>query len=168
MKLRLSKAFTAILLALVFSQIPSFTQQYHQRLAGRLDLALQREAEITADARSMNLPVAAYIQRFLDSPDHALEGHRMEASLILARRLSQQEEALRQAWPIAAPLRLVAQYDSALAGDVFRLYRPGLPLDLAGLVYTLFGTLLGYFGLAGVVRCMGARPRAAETSETAQ
>jgi len=158
----------AILFALVFSQIPSFTQQYHQRLAGRLDFALQREAEITADARSMNLPVSTYIQRFLDSPDHALEGRRMEASLTLARQLSQQEEALRQALPIAAPLRLVTQYDSALAGDVFQLYRPGLPLDLAGLVYTLFGTLLGYFGLAGIVRCIGARRRVAKPSETVQ
>ena len=158
----------AIFFALVFSQMPSFTQQYHQRLAGRLDLALQREAEITTDALSMNLPVATYIQRFLDSPDHVLEGRRMEASLTLARQLSQQEEALRQALPVTAPLRLVAQYDSALAVDVFHLYRPALPLDLAGLVYTLFGTLLGYFGLTGIFWCIGARRRAAKPSETGQ
>lgn len=168
MKLRFAKALLAVLFALVFSQIPSFTQQYHQRLAGRLDLALQREAEITADARSMNLPVATYIQRFLDSADHALEGHRMKASLILALQLSHQEEALRLALPVTAPLRLLTQYDSALAGDVFRLYRPGLPLDLAGLVYTLFGALLGYFSLAGVVHCIGARRRAERPSETTQ
>ena len=167
MTLRLSKILVGVLFALVFSQLPTFTQQYHQRLAGRLDLALQREAEIVADARSMNLPVETYIQRFLDSPDHALEGRRMEASLILARQLSHQEEALRLALPVTAPLRLVTQYDSALAGDVLRLYRPGLPLDMAGLVYTLFGMLLGYLGLTGVVRCFNAKRSAEKPSEAA-
>lgn len=168
MKGRLLKTFVAVLFALVFSQLPSFAQQYHQRLAGRLDLALQREAEITADARSMSLPVKAYIQRFLDSPDHALEGRRMTDSLMLAQRLTRQEEALRQATPIAAPLLLVAQYDGELTGDVLRLYRPGLPLGLAGLAYALFGALFGFLGLAGTVWCLNAGCRGIRSSETAQ
>ena len=59
------------------SQFPEFYQQYLQRLGGRRDQAMARAEEIVMDAESHGLGVADYVQRFLDSEQHALEGRRM-------------------------------------------------------------------------------------------
>ncbi len=165
---RLSKIVAALVCGLLFSQLPGFAQQYHQRLAGRLDVALDRAAEIEADARDMNLSVEAYIALFLESDNHALEGRRMRDSLARAERLQAYERSVNEAPPILAPLVVVARLDPSLGREVLRLYRPQLALAPHGLAYALAGAVIGLLVLLaahrGVTR-LGAISRATEAAE---
>ncbi len=138
----------------LFSQFPEFYQQYLQRLGGRLDQAVQRTEEITADARQRGLTVPDYIQRFLDSEQHALEGGRMHESFATAERLREALEVLTQAEPWRRAAVFWEHYDGSVAESTYAIFTPALPLTLEGLAYASVGAL------ASVALIVGGRKSA--------
>lgn len=123
------------------SQFPEFYQQYLQRLGGRRDQAMARAEEIVMDAESHGLGVADYIQRFLDSEQHALEGRRMLESFEDAARLGEALEALTGAAPWQHASRFAQYFDHSIAEATFAIFTPALPLTLEGLSYAVAGGL---------------------------
>ncbi len=123
----------------VTSQFPEFYQQYTQRLGGHLDQARLRLAEISVDAQTMGLSVEAYIQTFLDSDPHRLEGQRMQESFVTVDRLAQAEQALKSATILEQPGVFAAHFDPTLAQAVGEAFKPALPLTMAGIIYALTG-----------------------------
>ena len=166
MSLRLLALIAVLIGGLLGSQAPEFAQQLYQRLEGRADIALARRAEIEADARSRGLETDAYVALFLDSPVHALEGRRMQASLARAAEVARLREGFAAASDLTRPL-LVLGTDRDLALAAARAYRPALPLSPAGLLYGLVSAAFVALALAaarGVLRSFrwtAARGRAA-------
>ena len=126
----------------VTSQFPEFYQQYAQRLGGHLDQAKLRLDEIAADAQTKGLTVEAYIQSFLDSEPHRLEGQRMQESFITVDRLTQAEEALKDASILEQPATFASYFDPALAEAVGAAFKPALPLTIEGIIYAITGGAL--------------------------
>ena len=128
--------------AVAFGQFPEFFQQYLQRLGGALDQVRQRGAEIIADAAAKGLSVESYIAGFLASPSHALEGLRMQDSLLKLSQMERTHELLSTA-PAWQRSGLFLRYsDQALAEETLRAFQPALPITIEGLGYALTGGFL--------------------------
>ncbi len=125
-----------------FSQFPEFYQQYLQRLGGRLDQAESRLAEITADAETKGMSVEAYIESFLSSHKHALEGQRMLDSFELTRELRLTIAKLFEAQAWERPALLAKHFHSATAEATYAAFSPALPLTLDGVAYAAAGAAL--------------------------
>ncbi|MEM7173491.1 MAG: DUF2937 family protein [Pseudomonadota bacterium] len=144
MLFRLASTLSAVVSGGLTSQFPEFYQQYRQRLGGHLDQAKERMTEITVDAQSKDLSVKDYIQSFLDSPAHTLEGQRMQDSFVTVERLSMAETALQQASLVGQPATFAQHFDPTLAQAVAETFQPAFPLTPAGLIYGGAGALLGW------------------------
>jgi len=112
----------------VFSQFPEYYAHYVQRLGGRIDQARQRAAEIRADAAEKGLSVEAYVETFLDSTPHSLEGARMEESIFQLDRLEAAYQALRDAAVIERPVVFAEHLNSGLVEATLGDFNPALPL----------------------------------------
>jgi len=148
------------------SQFPEFYQQYFQRLSGQLDQARLRVAEIRIDAAEYGLSIEDYIQRFLDSPDHALEGERMAQSFVLADKMEAAVDALANAPGWQRPMTLAEQFHAPTASATYKDFVPAVPLSPEGLGYGGLGA-----GLALLLSLLlrwgfrAVRPRAEEKAK---
>ncbi|MGF1629532.1 MAG: DUF2937 family protein [Kiloniellaceae bacterium] len=135
----------------VFSQFPEFYAHYVQRLGGRIDQARLRAAEIRDDAAAKGLSVEDYIENFLDSAPHSLEGGRMSESIFQLDRMEAAYRALREAPTLERPFTFAEHMNRGLLEATFGDFAPALPLTPEGLTYAATGAL------AGLIVCFGSR-----------
>ena len=139
----------------VLSQFPEYYAHYVQRLGGRIDQARQRAEEIREDAVEKGLSVEAYVETFLQSQPHSLEGARMEESIFQLDRMEAAYQALRAAPPFDRPFVFAEHMNSGLVEATMGDFNPALPLTPEGLFYAAVGALVGLvfcFGTRRVVR----------------
>jgi hypothetical protein len=142
-------AMVCVVLAagLVGSQLAEFMQQYTQNLSGRRAEA-QREVRGLVDrAAEAEMPLGNYLTEFSGSsnPVFAREGQAMRARVDRATDLDEAYHELRHAGLVAKPFVFAAYVDGEVAADVWRNFRPALPLDSASLLYC--GLLMAIAGL---------------------
>jgi hypothetical protein len=148
---RLLYSLGAVTGGAVLSQFPEYYAHYVQRLGGRIDQARQRAREIREDAAEKGLTVEAYIENFLDSAPHSLEGGRMAESIFQLERMEAAYAALRDAAPLQRPRAFAEHLDAGLVEATLGDFAPALPLTPEGLAYA------GGGALAGLAVCFGAR-----------
>jgi len=134
-----------------FSQFPEYYVHYLQRLGGRIDQARSRAAGIREDAQAKGLSVEDYIDDFLESTPHSLEGERMAESIFQLTNMEAAYEALRNAPVLQRPLTFVEYMDTGLVDATLRDFAPAVPLTPEGVVYAGCGML------AGLIACFGSR-----------
>ena len=138
--------------AAVTSQFPEFYQQYLQRIGGHLDQLQARTEEIAADARDKGLSTESYIESFLESEPHALEGQRMQESFQSYNHLKQAEESLGTAAIWSKPFQFSSSLHPGVASAALNHYKPAVPLSLEGLIYAAFGATGGWLLCIGLGR----------------
>lgn len=133
----------ALLAALAFSQIPTFVQEYEQRLGGAIDelaRAVERDAE---NARAMGLDLNAFLQKHELSGDPAFHktGQAMRERVTRHDGLAAAAKALDAAPVWRKPFLVAAGADRDIVARAWEKFRPTLTLDpvfgLAGLIVAL-------------------------------
>ena len=134
-----------------FSQFPEYLVHYRQRLGGRIDQARERVAEITDDAAARGMSIPDYIESFLASDPHSLEGQRMHDSFFKLADMEAAYQALGSATTLQRPIVFLQHLDTGLVGATLNDFAPAVPLTQEGLVYGGIGIL------AGLLLCRGTR-----------
>jgi len=133
------------------SQFPEYLAHYRQRLGGRIDQARDRVAEITEDAAAMGMSIPDYIESFIASDPHSLEGERMHESFFKLADMEAAYQALGTATTLQRPIVFIQHLDGGLLDATLGDFVPAMPLTQEGLVYGGIGAL------AGLLLCGGSR-----------
>jgi hypothetical protein len=112
------------------SQFDIFVQQYLQRLGGHADEAQRNLTAIVEGERYRDFAPAAR-QVLLDDARGRVE--ELQAAL---QALSDSELLMR-------PFTFIAHLDREIVARTFEQFRPALPLDLAGIVFAVYGVVVG-------------------------
>ncbi len=168
---RLLFGICALLGAGIGAQLPEYTQQYLQRLGGRLDTFARQTEALARDAQAEGLTVTRYLELFLDSSvsAHRRLGMRLADGLAEFERLQAAQKALLDAPPAGRPLVMLAQLDTDLALATLESFNPAVPLSAGGLLYALGGGVaLALAGLLGGRLAASVRRRAAGRARSRQ
>lgn len=135
-----------LLLAVVFSQAPEFTQQYRQRLGGALDELKRIVAQFDAEASAQSLSRDAGIARLRSNPDPLVQarGLDVESAVDRERRLDAQDRAFDAAGPLGRYWALVDGFDPELAAQAYAVYQPAVPVTAGGFAAAAVGFVAGY------------------------
>lgn len=131
--------------AVLFSQVPTFMQQYAQQLGGRseeLKLQIDLMAK-TALYSGKNLK--EYIQKFLSNTDSDIsqQGELMQEMTVRYQKLSEAASALNHASVFEKPYVFFTHLYSDVASSTLQLFTPGFSFSLEGIVYAFIGILFG-------------------------
>ncbi len=142
-----------LICAAVTTQVPTFHQQYLQRLGGHVAELAREVAGIDERAEKVGKERYDYIRGLMGNSD---DSARMEGEHLLdlvTRHVTLHNSLDRlgkmDSLYIGGALLLEGVPDIAL-GTV-KHYKPAVPLTLSGLGYGLAGFFLGYFGLMGLI-----------------
>lgn len=131
--------------ALVLLQFPFFYQQYLQHLSGRV-AELHKQVELMKEnAQLSGKTLRRYIDKFIDHHDSdiALQGHAMQHLTRRHEHLQVVFERLNGASTVMRPFYFVRLATWQEVADTARVFQPGLLINAEGLIYGLFGMLLG-------------------------
>ena len=138
-----------LLLALVFSQVPEFVQQYRQRLGGTLDELRREIAQFDAEAGAQSLGRDAGMARLRANADPLVQARGTDLGLAVdrERRLEDQERDFAAAGPLLRYWVFVERFDPQLAGRAYAIYQPAVPVTEAGFLAAAVGFAFGYAGM---------------------
>ena len=141
----LATAVVFVIAALLCSQVSEFIQHYTQNLAGRLDEARREVNGIIVRADAADMPVYAYLNEFTSAtnPVFRQQGVALRATIDRASGLEQAYSDIVGAGIIDRPFVFAMHVRRDIATDVFRHFKPAVPLHVAGLLYALMGGVLG-------------------------
>ena len=131
--------------ALICSQLSQFMQQYTQNLSGRLAEARREVDGIILRAGQADMPVYAYLHEFrsAENPVFQQQGVALRATIDRASGLEEAYRDLTQAGLVTKPFVFLRHADTGIAMTVLEQFKPAIPVDTAGLVYSGLGGVLG-------------------------
>ena len=141
--------------AVALSQFPEFSQQYLQRLAGKVDALTAVAAQFDATAARNSLTREAALAALTGSPVLTDQQADMRATLALQALLADNLAVLRAAGPLER-LTMPQKF-----GDVETLqatwadYKPAVPATTEGAITAGLGYVGGWFGVAALMRLLG-------------
>jgi hypothetical protein len=109
--------------AAAFSQVPSFMQQYLQRLGGHRDEALRFVENLRARAN--------------------VDTNLLTESETRLRELSQAIDSLSLAGNFSRPRAFIANFDPDIARATAEIFQPAVPITPEGFVYAGIGVIVG-------------------------
>lgn len=138
-----------ILMALILSQFPTFHQQYLQRLGGHVDELTAQVSALEVRAQQLQMSRYDYIRALKSNPEKTAqsEGIALEDLITRQVRYTQSLERLSTLSMLYVGPVMVMEVEPQVALATIRDFSPALSLTLTGAGYTLFGYVLGYFGL---------------------
>lgn len=137
-----------------FSQFPEYFAHYLQRLGGRIDQARVRVEEIKEDAAAKSMSVPDYIESFIASDPHSLEGARMRESFYELADMEAAYQALSAAGTLQRPFIFIEHFNGGLVGATLGDFAPAMPLSVEGLIYAGVGAIAGLFLCSGSRRIL--------------
>ncbi|KIN61683.1 DUF2937 domain containing protein [Sulfitobacter noctilucae] len=125
------------------SQFPQFSQQYTQRLGGAVDALAEVVADFDASAAAVGLNRQEALAQ-MQGTDF-LDRRRADMAGTFARfeRLSADLAALEGQGPFMRAYHLPRLSDGQIAQAAWEVYQPAVPLNFAGMIFAVFGFLLG-------------------------
>ncbi len=146
--MRVLVVFAGIMGAASLAQFPEFSQQYLQRLAGKVDGLRAVTQQFDATAAASGLSREGALRQLSGSELLEAQQADMRASFVLEQQLSADLEALRAATPVQRLAMPRAFRDEALLEATYADYRPAMPTTLdgaicAGIGYLLASTIMG-------------------------
>lgn len=152
---RILTLFAGIMGAASLAQFPEFSQQYLQRLAGKVEgvQAVTQAFDATAAANGLSREGAL---RLL-SGSEALEAQQadMRAAFVLEERLAADLAQLQAATPLQRLAMPRAFHEPDLLAATYADYRPAVPTTLDGLACAAIGYGLVWAGLGTVFALIG-------------
>ncbi len=135
-----------LLVAVVASQLPEFTQQYRQRLGGAIDELKAMLVEFDAETGRLSLDRAAGIARLQSNPDELAQarGRDIEAAVGRETRLERQQSAFATAGPVSQYWVLASQFDGWIGRRAYADFKPAVPITSPGLLAALSGLFAGW------------------------
>ncbi len=133
------------------SQFPEFSQQYLQRLGGKVDELTRFVEEFDADAAKVGVSrEQALVDLAQGGTIGAERAQTMVTTIERQAKLSGALEDLRDAGPFTRAYHANAFTDSELAKRTLSDFKPALPLTFEGLVFASVGFFLGL----GILSCI--------------
>lgn len=126
----------AILMGVLFSQLPEYAQQYRQRLGGAIDELKSVLADFDRDAASRNLSRSEGIRRLADNADSFAQqrARRIREMEVRTVRLERQLKDFREAGAFRRMVVLARDFDGRIAARAYEAYEPAVPTTSEGLV----------------------------------
>ena len=138
-----------VLCAAALTQVPTFHQQYMQRLGGHVDeLAIQVDA-LDQRAEELGKDRYGYIRELVGSTETAAKSEGEHLLKLVTRHvvLSNSLKRLNTMPIYYVGAALVVEVQPEIAMGTLNSFKPAVPLTLAGLGYGVAGFFLGFFGL---------------------
>lgn len=128
-----------------FGQAPEIATQYEQRIGGALDELGTVIGQFDADVAKNDLTRDAALKTYRKSAEPFLQdrGRSMEIAIQRFEDLTRQARTFEEAGDLMKPIHLFGGVDVSLFQGVMKDYSFGLPLTLNGLVYSVFGAIIG-------------------------
>ncbi len=144
-----------------FAQIPAYSQQYLQRLAGAVDELAVVVGDFDRSAEAAGLSREDALAELAGSA--FLEARRadMERTVVRYETLSGDLALLRAAGPYERAALLPARLDAEIAGRAWQDFEPSIPVTAEALSYAGIGFLALYLLSAGGGAAMARRRPAA-------
>ncbi len=132
----------AFAFAISFSQVPTYIQQYEQRLGGAVHELEALVEQYTANAMEEKMTLMAYLRKHQESTDSAIRrtGETLFYTLTRFEALYSHKSAMENAQVWEKPLRFTQGLDSEIAKQAWAKYNFTLTLDI---YYSLAGLLFG-------------------------
>ncbi|OUS08957.1 hypothetical protein A9Q96_01055 [Rhodobacterales bacterium 52_120_T64] len=149
----------AVVLGVVMSQFPEFTQQYQQRLGGAVDelriITDEFDRAATDQGLSRDEALAAYTgSEFLE-----IRAFDLEATFARFERLSEDLTILENANALRRLKNFTHMTDNTLVERTWQAFKPAVPVTSEGLTFAAFGGVAGFAGFAGLSRLVFRRRR---------
>lgn len=141
----LDRAFVVVG-AIIFAQLPLFMQEYSQQLVGRTaEMHLQVNAMRQAAGLS-GKTLEQLIQKFLGNVDSDVvrQGEVMQALVGRWHHLSEALSAMQESTLWSRPFVFLFHLNTDVFSSTLHQFHLGLPLNLEGGIYALFGMGCGY------------------------
>lgn len=134
------------------SQFPEYSQQYLQRMSGKVEELARFVEDFDADARDVGL---SRNQALIDlAQGGAIGAERAQTMVTTIERhedMSQALAKLKTAGPFTRAAHANMFTDSELARGTLQDFEPAVPLTVDGLTFALIGFLAGFTVLGAVV-----------------
>jgi hypothetical protein len=162
--MRVLVIFAGIMGAASLAQFPEFSQQYLQRLAGKVDGLQAVTVQFDATAAASGLSRDGALRQLAGTPLLEQQQADMRAAFALEDKLAADLATLRAATPLGRLALPRAFGDDQLLAATYADYRPAMPttadgLICAGLGYVLAASIVST--LFALLRRMFRRPRRA-------
>lgn len=137
------------------SQFPEFSQQYMQRLGGAVDALGEVVADFDASAQAAGLSRETALEQLQGTA--FLDRRRLDMTATFTRfeRLKGDMAALEGQGPFMRAYNLPRLTDSQIARATWKIYQPAVPLNFAGIIFAVFGFLIGGAILGAVLKVIG-------------
>lgn len=133
------------------SQFPEFSQQYLQRMAGKVEELTRFVEEFDADANAVGV---SREQALVDlAQGGAIGAERAQTMTTTIKRQAQMAHALEQlrgAGPFTRAYRVSAFTDRELARGTLEDFKPAVPLTFEGLIFGAAGFVAGLAAFGGI------------------
>ena len=119
-----------LLVALLGTQWPEFSQQYRQRLGGALDELTRALDAFAADAASQSLTPETALSRLAANPDPLARerADAVKAETARKARIVDALAAMKDAGPVARLAAMARDYDPQVAAGAYQAFEPAIPL----------------------------------------
>jgi hypothetical protein len=154
----LLRLVAALCCAAALSQFPAFSDQYVQRLGGRVDALQQVAADFEASARDAGLTRAEALADLSGSAFR--QAHQSDMRRVFRRLDNARADLtmLRIAGPLERMLLPHRLRDAETLRNTWQDFRPALPITAAGLICAAIGFLFGWLLLSLVRLTLRRRP----------
>lgn len=139
--------------AFLGSQVPSFMQQYSNRLSGHIE-ELRYQIQLWSQmAAASGQSLHGYVQKFAASGDPIFSRHgdHMQAMISRLDDLSQSYQVIQESSLWSKPFAFVFHMNQDLLKGTLNSFVPQMTLTVEGICYTLAGLVFGY-GLFQLLR----------------
>ena len=138
-----------LICAAALTQVPTFHQQYLQRLGGHVDELAQQVSAIDERAAKVDKTRYDYIRGLIGNSDRSAKQEGEYLLELVTRHVTLRNSLERlEAMPMLyLGGALVLECDPQIALATLKNLKPAVPLTMAGVGYGLAGFFIGYFGL---------------------
>jgi len=136
----------AVIGAIFFAQFPMYMQEYRQQLAGHV-AELQFQVELMRKAALQSgKTLEQFIHKFQSNgdSDFSRQGDIMNAMVERLHFLSDAYTSMTEASFLGRPFAFLNNIDVGIVKSTFYTYRMGFSFSLEGIIYALFGAVVGY------------------------
>ena len=141
--------------AVALSQFPEFSQQYLQRLAGKVDALTEVSVQFDATAAKNGMTREQALAAMAGSQVLTDQQADMRATLARQAQLADNLVTLRAANPLARLTMPQRFGDVETLQSTYADFRPAIPATTEGAITAGVGYVAGWFGVAALWRLMG-------------
>ena len=143
------KFLAGILCAIVLSQFPEFSQQYQQRLGGKLGELQRVVTDFTNDANLSDQSVQDAIDRLKASGDElvAARGDRLEGYVNDFSKLLEHQDIFLTGNFLEIAAVIILNLDSDLVIATYEQFSPAIPVSIDGFLLAGVGFVVGYLSV---------------------